>query len=308
MKPKVAIGMFTHNEEKHLKEALDSLLSQTYRDFKLIILDDNSSDNTRNIIKDYSKKDNRISFHENTKRMGYIANYIKTFELAGNNNDYFGWAAGHDIHEPTWLENMVTELNNNPDVIMSYPLIERIDDNGKSLNIPSTRFETKYLNKFQRINRLFKNGVGYGNMIYGLFRADVLPKVGIFKKYLIPDGLLLWEVSLYGSISQIQKVLWIRRYPPSIMSMKRQRRNAFSKAPFYSFLFYPFANSFAILFDTILFPPKGHRNLLSRLNGLYMMLLFIAHFTKLELKKLLMSIGFVRDFVLSRKQANNSSI
>lgn len=301
MKPKVSIGMFTHNEEKHLEEAIESLLAQTYKDFSLIILDDNSTDKTPQIIEHFAKKDKRILFYKNTQRMGYAANYRKTFELAGPDIDYFAWAAGHDKHEPRYLESLVNELNTSPNVVMAYPLIERIADNGESLNIPSTIFETKGLNELQRINKLYLQGVGFGNMIYGLFRANALPRVGVFQNYIMPDIFILWKLSLFGTFSQVHEVLWIRRYPPSIVSVKRQRKNAFARAPWYTYLPYPFVNAVAIFIDIVIFPNDLQR-WPSRFYGFYMSLLFFIHFTKLEIKKILMNVGFIRNLVLNRNK------
>ena len=50
-------------------------------------------------------------------------------------------------------------------------------------------------------------------MVYGLFRADVLAKCGVYSTFAGPDRLLLLEVSLYGSYKQIPRELWFRRYP-----------------------------------------------------------------------------------------------
>ena len=56
----IDILLATYNGEKYLKPQLDSILAQTYSNFRLIISDDLSSDNTRKILEEYSKKDNRI--------------------------------------------------------------------------------------------------------------------------------------------------------------------------------------------------------------------------------------------------------
>ena len=56
----ITIIVAIYNGEKYLKEQLDSILNQTYSNFNLIISDDCSTDNTKNIIKNYAQKDNRI--------------------------------------------------------------------------------------------------------------------------------------------------------------------------------------------------------------------------------------------------------
>ena len=61
--PKVSIIMPCYNSDKYLKKAIKSVLDQTYRNFELIIIDDNSTDNTQKIIKDFEQKDFRINIH-----------------------------------------------------------------------------------------------------------------------------------------------------------------------------------------------------------------------------------------------------
>jgi glycosyltransferase involved in cell wall biosynthesis len=61
----VSIVMTSYNREKYIQYAIESILSQKYHDFELIISDDASVDNTWNIINEYSKFDNRIKIFQN---------------------------------------------------------------------------------------------------------------------------------------------------------------------------------------------------------------------------------------------------
>ncbi len=66
--PKISVIMPVYNSEKYLKEATDSILSQTYTDFEFIIIDDCSSDSSVKIIEEY--EDNRIVFIKNEENLG----------------------------------------------------------------------------------------------------------------------------------------------------------------------------------------------------------------------------------------------
>ena len=59
---KVDILLATYNGEKYLEAQLDSILSQTYTNFRLLISDDSSTDSTKDILEKYKKIDNRIEF------------------------------------------------------------------------------------------------------------------------------------------------------------------------------------------------------------------------------------------------------
>ena len=63
--PKISVLMATHNREKFVAESIESILSQTFRDFEFIIIDDASTDKTLSIIEKYAKKDKRIQMYKN---------------------------------------------------------------------------------------------------------------------------------------------------------------------------------------------------------------------------------------------------
>ena len=68
--PIVSVIMATYNSESTIKESIESILSQKYKNFEFLILDDCSSDNTLRIIKSYQKIDERIKIFENKKNIG----------------------------------------------------------------------------------------------------------------------------------------------------------------------------------------------------------------------------------------------
>ena len=72
---KVDILLATYNGARFLKEQLDSILNQTYSDFRLIISDDKSTDKTKAIIEEYAKKDSRIEYYIQENNLGVIRNF-----------------------------------------------------------------------------------------------------------------------------------------------------------------------------------------------------------------------------------------
>ncbi len=80
--PRVGIGMTLHNRAAYLREALDSLLAQSYRDFRLALVDDGSEDETERIAREYAAKDARVTYVRNAPRAGMIAAWRQAFEQA----------------------------------------------------------------------------------------------------------------------------------------------------------------------------------------------------------------------------------
>ena len=74
MDEQIDILLATYNGEKYLEEQLDSILNQTYKNIRLVISDDNSKDNTINILQKYAQKDNRIQLYLQPQNLGVVKN------------------------------------------------------------------------------------------------------------------------------------------------------------------------------------------------------------------------------------------
>ncbi len=73
----ISVVMSVYNPETYLKEAIDSILHQTFTDFEFLIIDDFSTDNSRKILELYSRKDDRIKIFTNKENFGLTKNLNK---------------------------------------------------------------------------------------------------------------------------------------------------------------------------------------------------------------------------------------
>ena len=96
--PMVSIAMCTYNGEKWLRAQLDSILSQTYTNLELVIIDDGSRDRTIDIIKEYAAGDPRIKYHVNAETLGYNRNFEKALRLCSS--DLIAISDQDDIWQP----------------------------------------------------------------------------------------------------------------------------------------------------------------------------------------------------------------
>lgn len=112
--PKISVIMPTYNvRHEYLKEAINSILSQTYTDFELIICDDCSPDGAPDdVISSYN--DPRIRYIKNDKNLGIAANTNKLINLA--NGEYIAQMDNDDIAMPQRLEKTCAFLDTHPDV------------------------------------------------------------------------------------------------------------------------------------------------------------------------------------------------
>lgn len=120
--PKISVVMSTYNRAGYVKEAIESILNQTYKDFEFIIIDDCSTDNTSEVIQSYVDKDDRIVFIRNEKNMDYNYNLRRGFDLA--RGEYIARMDDDDISLPTRFEKQVTFLDQHNDITVLGTFIE----------------------------------------------------------------------------------------------------------------------------------------------------------------------------------------
>jgi glycosyltransferase involved in cell wall biosynthesis len=108
--PRAVFGLPAYNHAHKLRETLDSLLAQTERDFCILASDDQSTDETMEILADYASRDDRLIYRRSEDRLGYIGNARRCFELARAlypEAEYFAWASDHDVWHQRWLEALM---------------------------------------------------------------------------------------------------------------------------------------------------------------------------------------------------------
>ena len=232
LRPRVALGMTVYNGERFLKQALTSVLAQTFEDFVVAIVDDGSTDGSADVIKQIAATDSRIVFHRNKRRTGMVAAWRRAFKLAqaeSQKAEYFAWLSDHDIWHSKWLEVMVGELDQNQKLALVYPLTQFIDDRGelvyKHVPLSSNHGISNVEARFRYTTRNLR---GSGNMVYGLFRRQALHRASVFRPTLLPDRLLMIELSLHGQIKQVFSSYWYRRQLNEA-TLVRQKRSLFAE-------------------------------------------------------------------------------
>ena len=120
--PLISVVMSCYNRQKYVATAIESILNQTYANFEFIILDNYSTDNTYEIVKEYAKKDKRIIALQNEKNKGFVYSHNKLFSLA--KGKYIALMHDDDISLPKRLEKQVAYMEKNEDITLLGTLIE----------------------------------------------------------------------------------------------------------------------------------------------------------------------------------------
>jgi hypothetical protein len=129
--PKVTVLMPVHNGDKFLREAIDSILSQTYTDFEFLMIDDGSTDDSWNILNSYH--DERIRLIRNPTNLKIAATLNRGIDLA--RGEYIARMDADDISRPTRLETQVSFLEAHPEVSCLGGAVQIIDECGRPLQI-----------------------------------------------------------------------------------------------------------------------------------------------------------------------------
>ncbi len=169
--PKVSVIIPNYNHARFLPMRIDSVLNQTFTDFELILLDDCSTDNSREILADYAKKDSRIKLAFNEVNSGStFAQWNKGVALA--KGEYIWLAESDDYCELNLLETLVPLLDNNKNVGIAFAQSTIVDENNKTINSYNENY--KYIYKSDRWEHDFINS-GHDECANYLIYSNTIP-------------------------------------------------------------------------------------------------------------------------------------
>ena len=166
-RPKVSIGMPVYNGEVFIRDALDSLVAQSFANFELIISDNASTDHTEAICRRYASQDSRINYVRQTKNIGADANF--QFVLDKATGEYFMWNAADDFRSKDCIEYYLSKIGNAGGVFTTYAVINRKDGSIVKRNVPEL---STLQSRRESLKRFFiKNNSSF---YYGLYKRQAL--------------------------------------------------------------------------------------------------------------------------------------
>jgi O-antigen biosynthesis protein len=150
--PQVTIVMATYNQATYMEEALDSIRSQTFDDFELIIVNDGCTDETPTILRRYQTNWPFILIDQDNQ--GQARSLNNGFAVA--QGEYLTWTSSDNILLPTMLETLVDVLDKKPEIGLAYSDWNIIDSRGKITHrVYSLPFNRRALFRDNYINASF---------------------------------------------------------------------------------------------------------------------------------------------------------
>ncbi len=179
--PLVSICIPVYNAEKTIEETIKSVLSQTYKNWEMIIVDDVSTDDSLQIIEHYAQNDNRIKVIRSKQNMGPAKARNRAIEEA--KGKYIAFLDSDDIWFPEKLEKQIKFLTENS-LVVTYSAYETMDEDSKYINTRNIQKTITYA------DMLKSNHIGN---LTGIYDAEFFGKITM-KEYGHEDYILWLEL------------------------------------------------------------------------------------------------------------------
>lgn len=205
---KVSVIIPNYRHARYLKERIDSVLEQTYRDFEVIILDDCSPDDSREIIETYRTREKiaHIVYNEHNSGSTFVQ-WQKGFDLA--QGEYIWIAESDDFADPEFLSSCVEQLESDPSCTLAYTESRLVDAESRpmkkrmkgaySKGSPCDMWEG---DDFILHNMLRCNTIYNASMV--VFRKAAIPADKTYMQFRLNGDWLFWvKIALQGKVAHI---------------------------------------------------------------------------------------------------------
>jgi len=189
--PEVSICLTTYNRGNSLSKTIDSILKQSFSNFELIISDDNSSDNTELLCREYEKQDARVKYFRNPTNLKMPGNLNKAISMA--KGKYIANLHDGDIYLPELVTKWYNTIIKDPEILFVFNQYEALDEAGKTICIFDHRLGE--VNDGKVVREYFYRTLSSGPWGTVMARRSAYEKFGVFN-------------SEYGFISDVE--MWMR--------------------------------------------------------------------------------------------------
>ena len=210
--PCVTIGIPVYNAEDMIAECLDCLLNQTYRNIRVVISDNASTDGTQGIVEQYAAIDDRITYLRRPENVGPVRNFRGLVDAA--QTPLFLWRAHDDLSSADYVERLVAAFDRTPDALLAVPTVMTYR-NDRPVTIARPREPQG--TQLRQIADLLYNS--HASWFYGMWRTDALRGILDYVNRAYPDPwgsdhLVMYPVFIRRAVAMApeaqfsQRVIW----------------------------------------------------------------------------------------------------
>ena len=222
-KPKVSVIMPVYNQAEYLKQAIKSILNQTFQDFELIIINDGSTDQTADILNKFRRRDLRIKvFHQKNQGCTKSLNY----GIKQARGEYIARQDADDVSLPERLQKQVEFLNKNKSIGLMGSFAQVIDKQGNK--------KKKILGKYTDDKDLRKNSFWSDRFCHStiMVREELLKQINGYDENFVcsQDTDLYFRLMPHTQLANLSEILlFYREHGQSISKDQRRKQERFAK-------------------------------------------------------------------------------
>jgi glycosyltransferase involved in cell wall biosynthesis len=210
--PVVTICVPTYNKAGFLAQSLLSILEQTFVDFKLIVVDDNSIDDTRAVVDSF--RDPRVAYVQNEENLGLAGNWNRCVELAlREESRYIALYHDDDVYAPTILEREVLFLDTHPHVGLVHTALHYYHEEEKRYTRRVPYPTDRVIGPLELLDDLCRRGVYHITTPSVMARREAYLRAGKFDNSfrICPDLDLWWRMLKDYDLGYISETLVMQR-------------------------------------------------------------------------------------------------
>ena len=209
------IGMPVYNRERFLEESILSIVKQTYLDWKMLISDNNSTDNSLKIIESFHNQYINILYHSQPTNLGLEGNHnYLVSEFLKSECEYFMWAQSDDIYDKTYFEKLIKGLCQS-DYKVAFSNMINIDGFGHTIRLYEDLSRFSNTSKIKRLLKFIiePEVLGKSNIYHSIFHRSVIEKLYTLTafKYNWSDNVISYFALKQSNIYIAREVLFLKR-------------------------------------------------------------------------------------------------
>lgn len=208
--PLIVIGLPVYNEAGFIGQTVASLKTQSFENFRVLISDNCSTDESWSIINNAVKGDDRFVCVQQSNNLGSAGNF--NFLLRNSSSSFFMWLGAHDLLAPDYLATLLPVLQGDSQVSLAYSFVKWIDhDNNVLRTTDGGGFLYTDEDEISRYLRCIRGPWGECTAVNNIFRRSAIPQIG-FQPYPSTDHCIIAGAQLYGYFYRHPGALYFRRH------------------------------------------------------------------------------------------------
>lgn len=225
-KPFISVVMSVFNDEKYLKDSIESILNQSYNNFEFIIINDGSTDNSLSIIKDYSKNDKRIKM---VKKQNSGLTKSLNIGLKLSKGEYIARIDGDDISHPLRFEKQIETFSKDTQLELIGTNCILIDENGLQIG----RNKYNYPASYNKIKSVLLSGNSIFPHSSIMFKKSRIKRLGYYDEFFKKTQ----DFNLYLKLLKIENSLTCLNFKePLVKIRKHSQQLTNNEVDYYKFI------------------------------------------------------------------------